>query len=94
MESDTQKAPLNMIVMPPRCSLQQKYREDRMDDESVDDAIAACRLLFGQAVLEILAEDKPLTRDAISENIERMFNGIPSEPVMKLAISLLTKSSD
>lgn len=94
MESDTQKAPLSMIAMPPRCSLQLKYREDRMDDESVDDAIAACRLLFGQAVLEILAEDKPLTRDAISENIEKMFNGIPSEPVMKLAISLLTKSSD
>ncbi|PZL98520.1 hypothetical protein CKF43_02360 [Pantoea graminicola] len=65
-----------------------------MDTKYTKDAIHLCRLLFGQAVLEILAKDKPLTRDAISENIERMFNGIPSEPVMKLAISLLTKSSD
>lgn len=65
-----------------------------MDTKYTKDAIHLCRLLFGQAVLEILAEDKPLTRDAISENIERMFNCIPSEPVMKLAISLLTKSSD
>lgn len=65
-----------------------------MDTKYTKDAIHLWRLLFGQAVLEILAEDKPLTRDAISENIERMFNGIPSEPVMKLAISLLTKSSD
>lgn len=65
-----------------------------MDTKYTKDAIHLCRQLFGQAVLEILAEDKPLTRDAISENIERMFNGIPSEPVMKLAISLLTKSSD
>ncbi|WP_293769562.1 hypothetical protein [uncultured Pantoea sp.] len=65
-----------------------------MDTKYTKDAIHLCRLLFGQAVLKILAEDKPLTRDAISENIERMFNGIPSEPVMKLAISLLTKSSD
>lgn len=65
-----------------------------MDTKYTKDAIHLWRLLFGQAVLEILAKDKPLTRDAISENIERMFNGIPSEPVMKLAISLLTKSSD
>ncbi|WP_238348976.1 hypothetical protein [Pantoea vagans] len=42
-----------------------------MDDEAVSDAIAACRLLFGQAVMEIVAEDKPVTRETITEK----FNG-------------------
>lgn len=65
-----------------------------MDDEALTDAIAACRLLFGQAVIEIVAEDKPVTREAISEKIHQMFTGIESEPVMSLAISLLTKRSN
>ncbi len=64
-----------------------------MDDEAVSDAISACRLLFGQAVMEIVAEDKPVTREAITEKIHRMFTGIESEPVMRLAISLLKNSA-
>ena len=65
-----------------------------MDDEAVSDAIAACRLLFGQAVMEIVAENKPVTGEAISEKIHQMFTGINPEPVMKLAISLLTTRAD
>ncbi|WP_337009117.1 hypothetical protein [Pantoea sp. AS142] len=65
-----------------------------MDDEAVIDAIAACRLLFGQAVMEIVTEDQPVTREAISEKIHQMFTGIESEPVMTLAISLLKNSAD
>lgn len=38
-----------------------------MDDEAVSDAISACRLLFGQAVMEIVAENKPVTGEVISE---------------------------
>ncbi|MDF9910133.1 UNVERIFIED_ORG: hypothetical protein OKW14_002059 [Pantoea brenneri] len=65
-----------------------------MDDEAVSDAIAACRLLFGQAVMEIVAENKQVTGEAISEKIHQMFTGINPEPVMKLAISLLTTRAD
>lgn len=67
-----------------------------MDDEALSDAIAACRLLFGQAVMEIVTEDKQVTREAISEKIHQMFNGInpEPEPVMTLAISLLSGSAD
>lgn len=65
-----------------------------MEDETVNDAIAACRLLFGQAVMEIVAENKPVTCEAISEKIHQMFIGINPEPVMTLAISLLTTRAD
>jgi len=63
-----------------------------MDDEALSDAIAACRLLFGQAVMEIVAEDKLVTREAITEKIHQMFTGIEPEPVMRLAISLLSNN--
>lgn len=65
-----------------------------MDDEALSDAIAACRLLFGQAVMEIVTEDQQVTREAISEKIHQMFNGSNPEPVMALAISLLSGSAD
>ncbi|SFN45479.1 hypothetical protein SAMN05428971_1480 [Candidatus Pantoea varia] len=67
-----------------------------MDDEALSDAIAACRLLFGQAVMEIVTEDKPVTREAISEKIHQMFTDInpEAEPVMTLAISLLSRRTD
>ncbi|WP_337029037.1 hypothetical protein [Pantoea agglomerans] len=65
-----------------------------MDDEAVSDAIGACRLLFGQAVMEIVAENKPVTGEAISEKIHQMFTGINPEPLMTLAISLLTTRAD
>lgn len=65
-----------------------------MDDEALSDAIAACRLLFGQAVMEIVTEDQQVTREAISEKIYQMFNGSNPEPVMTLAISLLCGSAD
>ncbi|WP_277971735.1 hypothetical protein [Pantoea agglomerans] len=65
-----------------------------MEDETVNDAIAACRLLFGQAVMEIVTENKPVTCEAISEKIHQMFTGTHPEPVMTLAISLLTTRAD
>lgn len=43
--------------------------------------------------MEIVAEDKPVTREAITEKIHRMFTGIEPEPVMRLAISLLKNSA-
>lgn len=50
-----------MIRLPQTCTLLPIQRESIMDDEAVSDAIAACRLLFGQAVMEIVAENKPVT---------------------------------
>ena len=40
-----------------------------MDDEAVSDAIAACRLLFGQAGMGNGAGNKPVTGEALSEKI-------------------------
>jgi len=88
-----QKEQVGMILWPQMCTLLPVNREDIMDDDALNDAIAACRLLFGQAVIEIVTEDKPITREAISEKIHQMFIGMNPEPesVMTLAISLLTK---
>ena len=83
-----------MIRLPQTCTLLPIQRESIMDDEAVSDAIAACRLLFGQAVMEIVAENKPVTGEAISEKIHQMFTGSNPEPVMTLAISLLTTRAD
>lgn len=67
-----------------------------MDDEALSDAIAACRLLFGQAVMEMVAEDKLVTRETLSEKIQQMFTDIhpEPEPIMTLAISLLATRTD
>lgn len=60
-----------------------------MDETSISDAIAACRLLFGQAVMEIITENKPVTREAISGKVDQMFAGMDAEPVRDLALNLL-----
>lgn len=60
-----------------------------MDEESICDAISACRLLFGHAVMVIVAEGKPVTREAISEKVIQMCTGNSPESVMNLAIHLL-----
>ncbi|MGK3141020.1 hypothetical protein [Pantoea sp. C2G6] len=68
-------------------------REVDMDDESVSDAMAACRLLLGEAVMVLIAEDKPVTAEAIAAKIAQICNGFDAAPVRDLAIALLKNNN-
>lgn len=60
---------------------------------SISDAMAACRLLSGPAVMTIDAEDKQVIREAICEKMCQRFAGIHSASVIEPALNLLKSSA-
>lgn len=63
-----------------------------METKYAKDAIHVCRLMFGQAVLELLADGQPLTNCALKEKIKVMLPDGRPELVYKTAMELLNHS--
>ncbi|MFB6324789.1 hypothetical protein HA42_08435 [Pantoea deleyi] len=60
-----------------------------MDTKYTKDAIHLCRLMFGQAVLELLAEDQPVTNYALEAKIKGMLPDAQPALVYSVALELL-----
>ena len=60
-----------------------------MEDKYTKDAIHICRLIFGQAVLELLSDDQLLTKVALEDEVKKMLPDCKPELVYDVAIMLL-----
>ncbi|KAF6662637.1 hypothetical protein HFD91_03465 [Enterobacteriaceae bacterium EKM102V] len=60
-----------------------------MDAKYTKDAIYICRLMFGQAVLELLADNKAVTNRALEEKIKRMLPDAQPGLIYRVALELL-----
>ncbi|MBS6436909.1 MAG: hypothetical protein E7J63_02295 [Pantoea sp.] len=63
-----------------------------METKYAKDAIHVCRLMFGQAVLELLADRQPVTNRALKEKIKVMLPDAKPELVYETAMALLDHS--
>lgn len=63
-----------------------------METKYAKDAIHVCRLMFGQAVLELLADNQQVTNSALTEKIKVMLPDAKPEIVYKTAMELLKHS--
>jgi len=63
-----------------------------METKYAKDAIHVCRLMFGQAVLELLADRQPVTHCALKEKIKVMLPDGRPELVYQTAMELLDHS--
>ncbi|WP_312140903.1 hypothetical protein [Pantoea septica] len=63
-----------------------------METKYAKDAIHVCRLMFGQAVLELLADGQPVTNHALKEKIKVMLPDASPELVYRTAMELLDHS--
>ncbi|HAT23642.1 MAG TPA: hypothetical protein DCS81_04285 [Pantoea septica] len=63
-----------------------------METKYAKDAIHVCRLMFGQAVLELLADRQPVTNRALKEKIKMMLPDASPELVYRTAMELLDHS--
>lgn len=60
-----------------------------MDVKYANDAVYICRLMFGQAVLELLADKQPITNAALEKKIKAMLPDSQPALVYDVAIDLL-----
>jgi len=60
-----------------------------MDAKYTKDAIYICRLMFGQAVLELLADNQAVTNRALEEKIKRMLPDAQPALIYRVALELL-----
>jgi len=60
-----------------------------MEDKYTKDAIYICRLMFGQAVLELLADKQPVTNRALEEKIKVMLPDAEPGLIYNVALDLL-----
>lgn len=60
-----------------------------MEDKYTKDAIHICRLIFGQAVLELLSDDQLVTKVALEDKVKKMLPDCKPELVYDVAIMLL-----
>ncbi|WP_442796594.1 hypothetical protein [Pantoea vagans] len=56
------------------------------------DAIYICRLMFGQAVLELLADNRPVTNRALEAKIKVMLLDAQPALIYKVALDLLNET--
>ncbi|WP_191923889.1 hypothetical protein [Pantoea agglomerans] len=64
-----------------------------MEDKYTKDAIHICRLMFGQAVLELLGDDQRVTNGALEEKVKKMLPDCKPELVYDVAMKLLKHST-
>lgn len=60
-----------------------------MDANYTKDAIYICRLMFGQAVLELLADNQPVTNPALEAKIKVMLPDAQPAMIYNVALDLL-----
>ena len=60
-----------------------------MDANYTKDAIYICRLMFGQAVLELLADNQPVTNRALEEKIKVMLPDAQPALIYTVALDML-----
>lgn len=60
-----------------------------MDANYTKDAIYICRLMFGQAVLELLADNQPVTNRALEAKIKGMLPDAQPALIYNVALDLL-----
>ncbi|SFN45506.1 hypothetical protein SAMN05428971_1481 [Candidatus Pantoea varia] len=60
-----------------------------METKYTKDAIYICRLMFGQAVLELLVDNQPITNRALEEKIKVMLPDAQPELIYSVALDLL-----
>ncbi|MGK3141019.1 hypothetical protein [Pantoea sp. C2G6] len=60
-----------------------------MDVKYAKDAIYICRMMFGQAVLELVADKEPITNDALEKKVKAMLPDSQPALVYDVAIDLL-----
>ncbi|MCP1207670.1 hypothetical protein NIM72_19420 [Pantoea sp. B550] len=60
-----------------------------MDANYTKDAIYICRLMFGQAVLELLADNQPVTNRALEAKIKVMLPDAQPAMIYNVALDLL-----
>ncbi|WP_292993284.1 hypothetical protein [Pantoea sp.] len=60
-----------------------------MDAKYTKDAIYICRLMFGQAALELLADNQPVTNRALEEKIMAMLPDAQPALIYNVALDLL-----
>ena len=63
-----------------------------MDANYTKDAIYICRLMFGQAVLELLADNQPVTNRALEEKIKVMLPDAQPALIYNVALDLLNET--
>lgn len=63
-----------------------------MDANYTKDAIYICRLMFGQAVLELLADNQPVTNRALEAKIKMMLPDAQPALIYNVALDLLNET--
>ncbi|ADO09174.1 hypothetical protein CIL06_14790 [Pantoea vagans] len=63
-----------------------------MDANYTKDAIYICRLMFGQAVLELLADNQPVTNRALEAKIKVMLPDAQPALIYNVALDLLNET--
>lgn len=63
-----------------------------MESKYAKDAIHVCRLMFGQALLELLGENQPVTNAALENKVKAMLPDSQPEVVYKVAMKLLMRN--
>ncbi|AMG58324.1 hypothetical protein [Pantoea vagans] len=63
-----------------------------MDANYTKDAIYICRLMFGQAVLELLADNQPVTNRALEAKIKVMLPDAQPAMIYNVALDLLNET--
>ncbi|MCX3311119.1 hypothetical protein ORN12_19355 [Pantoea vagans] len=63
-----------------------------MDAKYTQDAIYICRLMFGQAVLELLADNQPVTNRALEAKIKVMLPDAQPALIYNVALDLLNET--
>ncbi|KAA5926835.1 hypothetical protein F3I27_01000 [Pantoea sp. Bo_2] len=63
-----------------------------METKYTKDAIYICRLMFGQAVLELLADNQPVTNRTLEAKIKVMLPDAQPALIYKVALDLLNEN--
>ena len=63
-----------------------------MDANYTKDAIYICRLMFGQAVLELLADNQPVNNRALEAKIKVMLPDAQPALIYNVALDLLNET--
>ncbi|MEN4830629.1 hypothetical protein [Pantoea vagans] len=63
-----------------------------MDANYTKDAIYICRLMFGQAVLELLADNQPVTNRALEAKIKVMLPDAQPALIYNVVLDLLNET--
>lgn len=62
-----------------------------METKNTQDAIILCRLIFGQAVLELLRDKQQVTNAELEEKVRSLLPDRKPEVVYELAMKLLER---